>query len=33
VGDNRSKVLIWLAPLTMGGFIMGAHGTVHWIQK
>jgi PAS domain-containing protein len=28
-----SKVLIWLAPLTMGGFIMGAHGIVHWIQK
>ncbi len=32
-GDKGSKVLIWLAPLTMGGFIMGAHGTVHWIHK
>lgn len=28
-----SKVLIWLAPLTLGGFIMGAHGIVHWIHK
>ena len=28
-----SKVLIWMAPLTVGGIIMGAHGVVHWIQK
>jgi PAS domain S-box-containing protein len=28
-----SKVLIWLAPLTLGGFIIGAHGVVHWINK
>lgn len=32
-GDQGSKVLIWLAPLTLGGFIMGAHGIVHWIHK
>lgn len=28
-----SKVLIWLAPLTLGGIIIGAHGIVHWINK
>lgn len=32
-GDKGSKVLIWLAPLTLGGIILGAHGIVHWIQK
>lgn len=32
-GGKGSKVLIWLAPLTLGGFIMGAHGIVHWIHK
>ncbi|MFC1482513.1 protein kinase [Myxococcota bacterium] len=34
LGDKgTNKVLIWLAPLTVGGIIMGAHGVVHWIQK
>jgi PAS domain-containing protein len=33
-GEQRtSKVLIWLAPLTVGGIIVGAHGVVHWIEK
>jgi serine/threonine protein kinase len=33
VGREASTVLIWLAPLTVGGIIIGAHGVVHWIQK
>lgn len=34
LGERRtSKVLIWLAPLTVGGIIVGAHGVVHWIEK
>ncbi len=32
-GGKTSKVLIWLAPLAVGGIIVGAHGVVHWIQK
>lgn len=32
-GARSSKVLIWLAPLAVGGIIVGAHGIVHWIQK
>lgn len=33
LGDRLSKVLIWMAPLAVGGIIIGAHGVVHWIQK
>jgi hypothetical protein len=30
---ETSIVLIWLAPLAVGGLIVGAHGVVHWVRR
>jgi serine/threonine-protein kinase len=30
---RKNVVLVWMAPLEIGGIITGAHGIVHWIQR
>ena len=30
---DMSTLLVWLAPLVVGGIIVGAHGVVHWVTK
>ncbi len=30
---TRNTLLVWLAPLVVGGIIVGAHGVVHWVLK
>jgi serine/threonine protein kinase len=32
-GGNKSVVLVWMAPLVLGGIITGAHGVVHWVKR
>ena len=31
-GDS-SLVLVWMAPLIIGGILEGVHGVVHWVKR
>lgn len=31
--ENNNMVLVWLAPLVLGGVLEGVHGVVHWVKR